>query len=82
MVLLPSLEEPEHTEKGFSAETQDIAKGGIGMVSTRPLAPGVLVRCEIALANHPARIPTLLKVRWADLLEGEKQYRMGLQFLF
>ena len=51
------------------------------MVCSRPIAPGLLVRCEIALADHAARIPTLLKVRWADSLEGKNQYRMGLQFL-
>jgi hypothetical protein len=79
--LLSALEENEQPPQVFSAETQDIAKGGIGMVCSRPIAPGLLVRCEFALADHTARIPTLLKVRWTDSLEGKNQYRMGLQFL-
>jgi len=52
------------------------------MVCSSPIPPGVIVRCEIGLANQVGRIPTLLKVRWTNLLEEQKLYRMGLQFLF
>jgi c-di-GMP-binding flagellar brake protein YcgR len=82
LVLLQAFEATEEPLKILNAETQNIARGGIGMVCSSPIPPGVIVRCEIALANQVGRIPTLLKVRWTNLLEEQKLYRMGLQFLF
>lgn len=71
----------EQSQNLLHAETENIAKGGIGMVCPRPLPPGSIVRCEIAVSDRAAYIPTLLKVRWTDLPEGRKRYRLGLQFL-
>jgi hypothetical protein len=82
LVLLQAFEAVEQPDKVLNAETQNIGRGGIGMVCSSPIPPGVIVRCEIGLANHVGRIPTLLKVRWTNLLEEGKLYRMGLQFLF
>lgn len=81
LILLPGLETAERPEQALEAEAENIAKGGIGMLCNRPLPPGTVVRCEIAFPNQAVHIPTLLKVRWSDFLEGKKRYRVGLQFL-
>ena len=51
------------------------------MFCDRPIAPGMVVRCEIAISNEAAYIPTLMKVQWTDSLNENNNYRMGLQFL-
>jgi hypothetical protein len=79
--LLPALEAAEQPQQGFKGEAENISKGGIGMLCNRLLPPGMVVRCEIALLRRAVDIPTLLKVRWTDQLEGKKRYRVGLQFL-
>jgi hypothetical protein len=78
---LAVLEEPEQPQQVFHGHTEDIAKGGIGVLCNRLLPPGTVVRCEIAIPNQAVHIPTLLKVRWTGLLEKKKRYRAGLQFL-
>ncbi len=81
LILLATSEEGEHSETVVSAETENIAKGGIGMLCDHPVPLGTVVRCEIAVSNGLARIPTLLRVRWLDSVGAQKRYRMGLQFL-
>jgi hypothetical protein len=81
LTLLPVLEAAEQPQQILQGETENIAKGGIGMLCNRLLTPGTVVRCEFALSHQAGHIPTLLKVRWARLLERKKRYRVGLQFL-
>jgi len=63
------------------AQAENIAKGGIGMFCERLIPAGIVVRCDIAISNQALYIPTLMRVRWTDLLESKKRYRVGLQFL-
>jgi len=51
------------------------------MFSDQLLPVNTVVRGEIAISGNPVRIPTLLTVRWYDKVEGEDQYKLGLQFL-
>ena len=81
LTLLPALEASAQSGQVLKAEAENIAKGGIGMLCDRPIAPGTVVRCDIALSNQTVHIPTLLKVRWSGPLEGKKRYRLGLEFL-
>lgn len=81
LTLLPALEATARPVRVLKAEAENVAKGGIGMLCDRPIAPGTVVRCDIALSNQAAHIPTLLKVRWNYFAKDKRQYRMGLEFL-
>jgi hypothetical protein len=81
LTVLPGLEAAEQSEQVLKAEAENIAKGGIGMFCYRLIPAGTVVRCHIALLDLDVYIPTLMKVRWINLLESKTRYRMGLQFL-
>jgi hypothetical protein len=81
LTLLPALGAAARPGRILKAEAENIAKGGIGMLCDRPIPPGTVVRCDIALSNPAVHIPTLLKVRCSYLLKGKKRYRVGLEFL-
>jgi c-di-GMP-binding flagellar brake protein YcgR len=81
VTLLPALEEASRPGQVLKAETENIAKGGIGILLDRPIVAGTVVRCDIAVSDQGVHIPTLLKVRWNNFLEGKKRYRLGLKFL-
>jgi hypothetical protein len=81
VTLLPAQEAVVRPERVLRGVAENIAKGGIGMFCDRPIAPGMVVRCEIAISNEAAYIPTLMKVQWTDSLNENNNYRMGLQFL-
>jgi hypothetical protein len=76
----------EHGAAGKAREvlqgmTRNIASGGIGVTGDRPLTPGTILRCEIAVQDAPARIPTLVKVCWSDDSSVGGRYKLGLLFL-
>jgi hypothetical protein len=81
LTLLPTLEAGAQTGPVLKAEAENAARGGIGMICDQPIAPGTVVRCDIALSAQGVHIPTILKVRWNELPEGRKRYRLGLEFL-
>lgn len=81
VTLLPVLQATDRPGRMLVAEAENVAKGGIGILCDRPIAPGTIVRCDIALANKDAHIPTLLKVRWNSFVRDQKKYRLGLEFL-
>jgi c-di-GMP-binding flagellar brake protein YcgR len=80
-LILSPLTAPEQTQLPLRGMAVNISSGGIGMLSDQPLSPDAVVRCEIALSDNRMLIPTLLKVRWYNKVEGEGQYRLGLHFL-
>jgi len=61
--------------------SENIANGGVCVCSDRLAPPDAVLHCEFALAGNPVLLPTLLKVRWSNKVEGKDQYRLGLQFL-
>lgn len=72
---------PEQPQLLLRGVTVNISSGGIGMLADQLASPEAVVRCEIALSDNRICIPTLLKVKWSDKVEGDQQYRFGLQFL-
>jgi c-di-GMP-binding flagellar brake protein YcgR len=81
LVLFPPIAAEEQSHAIVNAATENIAKGGIGMLCDQPIPPGTVVRCEIALSEGSAHVPTLLRVRWFEYAEQQQRYRVGLQFL-
>jgi hypothetical protein len=75
------LELPEQSRMWLRGTTENIGRGGVVMLSDQLLPLDAVVCCEIAISGSPAIIPTLLKVRWSDKVDGKGQYKLGLQFL-
>jgi PilZ domain-containing protein len=66
----------------LSVRVQNLSRGGLCMLSDRPLEGHAVVICDIALPDLPLLIPTVMQVRWYQKreLQGE-HYLVGLQFL-
>lgn len=76
--LNPSADQPRLLFRGRVA---NISRGGVGVVSDVQTPGDGLVRCEIAIPGGLGHIPTLLRARWCDRVEGLGKYRLGLEFL-
>ena len=62
---------------------QNLSRGGVCVLSDRPLDQHAVIICEIALPDLPLLIPTVMQVRWDQKREVQgEQYLVGLQFLF
>jgi hypothetical protein len=72
------LEEPKLLLDGV---TENVGRGGICALTDQALPQDSVVRCELSLPDISMNIPTLMQVRWAQKIEGKRQYRAGLQFL-
>jgi hypothetical protein len=69
-------------EKSVVGRVQNVSKGGLCLVSPRPMARSCLVRCEIRVSEIPVSIPTLMQVRWTRRKSRQADtYLIGLQFL-
>ena len=79
--LLSPLEMPDRSPLMLEGVTENIGKGGVGMLSDRHVPPNAVLRCEFAISGGEMRIPTLMRVRWSDQVEGKKGYKVGLEFL-
>jgi hypothetical protein len=62
-------------------EIENIARGGMCILSDQPVPAHSLVRCELLLAGSAVGIPTLLRVRWFEKAIDKSGFRLGLQFL-
>ena len=81
VTLLPVLQAADRPGRVLRAKAENIAIGGIGMLCDLPIAPGTIVRCNIALLDENVHIPTLLKVRWNCFVRDKRKYRLGLEYL-
>ena len=78
---LSPLELPEQPPLWLRGTTENIGRGGVAILIDQLLPLDAVVCCEIGVSGSPALIPTLLKVRWSDIVEAKKQYKLGLRFL-
>jgi len=60
---------------------KDISSGGLSILSDRALKPSSLLRCAIRFSDLPVSLPVLSQVRWIQRDDGERKYKIGLQFL-
>jgi hypothetical protein len=79
--LLSPLGAPEQLLVFLEGVSENIGKGGVCVLSNQLPPPNAVLRCEFALSGNPVLLPTLLKVRWSNKVEGKDQYWLGLQFL-
>ena len=77
---LPSL---QSGRKAVSVRGQvsNVSDGGFCLLTPRAPRPSVLLQGPLKLAGMPARIPTLVQVRWVERLPHGKSYRIGLQYV-
>ena len=64
----------------FLAETKDIGRGGVCVVSDRAIPTNSVLRCEMVAPGSSIGVPTLMLVRWTEGV-GNRRFRIGLQFL-
>jgi len=70
-----------HTQKRLlEGRIQDISAGGICIIAKRHLKEAQIVHCDFKIPGVSISIPTLMQVRW--ILPRNRQFRIGLQFLF
>ena len=63
------------------ARVQNVSKGGVCLLSQTKIPRSSLLRCEIAIAEVPVTVPTLVRVRWTRKQDIEvESYLCGLQF--
>jgi hypothetical protein len=78
---LAPLGNPQETETVIRGETQNISRGGVCVLSSRPIPTSSLVRCAIEVSETRAAIPTIMQGRWAQKTSTNGAYKIGLQFL-
>lgn len=69
-------------DNAIVGRVQNVSKGGLCLISPRPMAGLSVVRCEICVSEIPVSIPTLMLVRWTRKQNLQAEiYLTGLQFL-
>lgn len=63
-----------------SAQTVDISKGGIGIISKRKIPLDEKIAVEIDTAPNSEPILVMGKVVWVRKMTDEDRYRVGLKF--
>jgi len=71
----------EKEKLSLRGEIENIARGGMCILSDQAVPANSLVRCELMLARSAVGIPTLLRVRWFEKAVDKNGFRLGLQFL-
>ena len=65
----------------FRGRVKDISDGGFCLLAARRPEQSVLLQGLLRLARMPAKIPTLVQVRWVNRQLGGRRYRIGLQYV-
>jgi hypothetical protein len=61
---------------------QNMSQGGLCVITPRALAESSVLRCEIAIAEAPVKIGTLVQVRWTEKQKlNPDEFISGLSFL-
>lgn len=79
--VLPPLAVSETFPITVTGTTENISKDGVAILCEARLATNAILRCECVLPGSSLSIPTLLQVRWSDVVELHASYRVGLKFL-
>ena len=79
--MLPRVDSAKKRTLLLRGGTENIAKGGICVLSDHPIPANSLVRCELMLDSTSVGIPALLQVRWMEKAADNAGFRIGLQFL-
>jgi hypothetical protein len=62
---------------------QNISRGGICLMTSRPIKRFSVLRCDINLGDAPIQVPTLMQVRWTRKQDKlPDSFLSGLKFLF
>jgi len=63
----------------LKGQVNNISDGGFCLLAPHAPRPSALLEGLLKLAEVPARIPTLVEVRWIDCLPHGNNYRIGLR---
>lgn len=82
LTLLPDLQAGSSKAETLSGYIHNMSQGGLCVITPRALPPSTLLRCEIAIAEAPIRIGTLVQVRWTERQKLRRsRFLSGLSFL-
>ena len=81
VTVLTSVDLPEQPQLALGSIVENISAGGVGLVSDWLPSSNAVLRCEFAIPDSAVSIPTLLRLRWSQEVEGKRKYKLGLQFL-
>ncbi|MCX7759023.1 MAG: PilZ domain-containing protein [bacterium] len=67
---------------GYKAVTRDISLGGAKIIISKPIKKGSIIKIgiEMETANKPLELSA--EVVWANELEPNKKYEVGLKFIY
>ncbi len=80
-LLSPWVGLPSSQGRALHGQVRNISPGGLCLVTSQPVKPSRLIRCEIKFPEVPVTIPTLAQVRWTRKNSGKRTYLAGLQFV-
>jgi len=79
---LPALGPKRSRADSISGYIHNMSQGGLCVITPRALAPSSVLRCEIAIAEAPIKIGTLMQVRWTEPQKLRRnKFVSGLSFL-
>lgn len=62
-------------------QVSNVSDGGFCLLTPHAPTSSVLLQGLLKLAGMPARIPTLVRVRWIERLPHGKGYQIGLRYV-
>lgn len=65
----------------FHSLTRDLSVGGLRVMTSAPLEPGLRVRVELTLGRSRRMIRAVAEVRWVRDLYGSQVFEAGLEFV-
>lgn len=71
----------QKTAATFKGQVNNISDGGFCLLVPHAPRPSALLQGLLKLPDVPARIPTLVQVRWIERPSHGKSYRIGLQYV-
>jgi hypothetical protein len=78
---LPSFQARRKGNLRLSGQVHNISDGGFCLHAARAPRESSLLQGLLEFADVPARIPTLVQVRWVNRLANEMSYRIGLKYV-
>jgi len=64
-----------------TGEIENIASGGLRMVTKDPLHVGQIIKIDLPMPDSTASTPTLTEICWIRPLSGEGSLQVGLRYI-
>ena len=75
------LHESHRKSEVIEGKVENISDGGFCVIASRAPERSALLQGRLLFPRMPAKIPTLVQVRWAEKVPSSRHYRIGLQYV-